>query len=112
MERRSLVEECEYYGDYGGTIPEKDLLIQESKLLLEIEEIEEKNKLAIIALNDFQEINAFLKQENRKISEYIAKLNIMDNDFMEIYNNIEDRLEAVIDVGESFLKTGVNKLRQ
>lgn len=91
---------------------EQSLLAQERSLFLEIEEIKEKNQLAIMALNDFQEINAFLKQENRKFSEYVSKLNIMESDFLEIYHNIEDRLEAVIEVGESFLKTGVNKLRQ
>lgn len=91
---------------------EQSLLAQERSLFLEIEEIKEKNQLAIMALNDFQEINAFLKQENRKFSEYVSKLNIMESDFLEIYHNIEDRLEAVIEVGESFLKTGVNTLRQ
>lgn len=91
---------------------EQSLLAQERSLFLEIEEIKEKNQLAIMALNNFQEINAFLKQENRKFSEYVSKLNIMESDFLEIYHNIEDRLEAVIEVGESFLKTGVNTLRQ
>lgn len=91
---------------------EQSLLAQEHSLFLEIEEIKEKNQLAIMALNNFQEINAFLKQENRKFSEYVSKLNIMESDFLEIYHNIEDRLEAVIEVGESFLKTGVNTLRQ
>lgn len=91
---------------------EQNLLAQERSLFLEIEEIKKKNQLAIMALNDFQEINAFLKQENRKFSEYVSKLNIMESDFLEVYHNIEDRLEAVIEVGESFLKTGVNKLRQ
>lgn len=91
---------------------EQSLLAQERSLFLEIEEIKKKNQLAIIALNDFQEINAFLKQENRKFSEYVSKLNIMESDFLEVYHNIEDRLEVVIEVGESFLKTGVNKLRQ
>lgn len=91
---------------------EQNLLAQERSLFLEIEEIKEKNQLATLALNDFLEINAFLKQENRKFSEYVSKLNIMESDFLEIYHNIEDRLEAVIEVGESFLKTGVNTLRQ
>lgn len=90
---------------------EQNLLAQEDKLYLDIEAIKQKNQMAKQAIADFQEMNIFLKQENRKLSEYVSKLNIMESDFLEVYYNIEDRLEAVIEMGESFLKTGVNTLR-
>lgn len=90
---------------------EQSLLAQEDKLYLDIEAIKQKNQMATQAIADFQEMNIFLKKENRNLSEYVSKLNIMESDFLEVYYNIEDRLEAVIEMGESFLKTGVNTLR-
>lgn len=90
---------------------EKSLLVQQETLSSQVMELQQRNDITRMVLEDVRAINGFLKQENRSLSDYVSKLSITGANFMDVYYNIEERLEKAIEVGEYFLRTGKNKLQ-
>lgn len=90
---------------------EKSLLVQQETLSSQVMELQQRNDITRRVLEDVRAINGFLKQENRSLSDYVSKLSITGANFMDVYYNIEERLEKAIEVGEYFLRTGKNKLQ-
>lgn len=76
----------------------------EDEVFLKIEELKRSNESIKNSLYNAKKLNAFLRGENKELSGYVSKLSITGDDFMEIYHNIEERLEHAIEIGEHFLK--------